>query len=232
MNLLRLAATVLTAAAALVWARVGPGALGAGLCALLAVLALESKTAWARALDASAHEMVAAHQTRELRWSAARVFALCGEPVYVALLAAVCGALLSLRARSAIRGVVLVGAMGVGVGVEYALKLALVSFPSGHVMGTATLLGLIAAFSAQGRGLGVKAAWALMAAAGVVSMACLALYCGVHSVTDVLGGMVLGAAMVSLGVAVVGAVESKRPAALPAAGVSAQRAVRSRVPAA
>ena len=228
---MRVAATVLTMAALLVWARVGPGAFAAGLFILLAVLGVESRTEWARALDASADAWVDPHRTRELTHHAARLWDHLGEPAYVAFFAVAVGALLSWRARSAIRGVVLVGAIGIGVVIEYAIKGILVSFPSGHVMGITTLLGLIAVLLAERRGLVAKAALAGATAAGVVFVAGLAVYSGAHSVTDVFGGAVLGAAMVSLGVAVVNGVESRKRPARPVR-VGPHRDVRRRVPAA
>lgn len=226
---MRIAATVLTMAALLVWARVGPGAFGAGLFILLAVLAFESRTGWARSLDASADAWVVAHRSRGLWVASADMFRALGEPVIVAPFALAAAVVLSSRARSPIRGIVLLGALTVGVAIEETLKLVLVSFPSGHVMGTATLLGLIAVFLAQGRGPAIKIGLALTAAAGVVFVGVLALVCQAHSVTDVLGGMALGAAMVSLGVAIVNAVESRRRP-MRTGMADPDRSVRSRVP--
>lgn len=226
---MRIAAMVLTMAALFAWARVGPAALAAGLFTLLGLLAFESRTGWAKALDASVDASVHQHRNPGLMREVGNIWGHLGEPAHVALFAVVVGALLSWRAGSVVRGVVLGGAVGVGVVLEYAIKSVLVSFPSGHVMGTTTLLGLIAVFLADGRGLFVKAAWAGVAAAGVVFVASMALYSGAHTVSDVLGGLVLGSAMVSLGVALVRAVESrKRPAHRGRS--TADTSVRSRVP--
>ena len=209
-TVLRLVATVLTAVALFVWARLGPAPLAAGLFTVLAGLAVKANDGWAHSLEASAQAWIRAHRTPGAKADASAIFGALGEPVYVAAFAAGCGVLLAAHARSAIRSVVLAGAVGVGVVIEQALKAAVGhGFPSGHVMGTATLFGLIAVLLATGRRASVGAMLAVPALAAVGFMAVLAVYCGAHTVAAVIGGAVLGSALVALGTAVVVVVESR-----------------------
>jgi undecaprenyl-diphosphatase len=76
------------------------------------------------------------------------------------------------------------------------------SFPSGRVTGTAALLGTIAVCLGVERGRAVKTTPAALVVATVVFVAVLALYTGAHTFTDVIGGMLLGGAIVALGAAV------------------------------
>jgi undecaprenyl-diphosphatase len=145
-----------------------------------------------------------------------------GEPFHVAVAGVISGTLLAVQARSAIRAVFVVGAVGVGEVAEQILKAVVErtpatlaelhdgpvlsyahSFPSGHVTGSATLFGAIAVCLGIGRSRLVKAALALFVAAGVFFVAFLALYSRAHIFTDTIGGMVLGGALVALGAAVV-----------------------------
>lgn len=209
-TLLRLAATVLTAVALFVWARLGPAPLAAGLFTVLAGLAVKVDGAWAHTLETSAQAWMAAHRTPGAKAEAAALFGALGQPVYVAVFAAGCGVLLAVQARSAIRSVVLAGAVGVGVVIEQTMKAAVGhAFPSGHVMGIATLFGLIAVCLATGHRPVVRAILAVPVLVGVVFMAFLAVFCGAHTVAAVIGGAVLGAALVALGTAAVVAVESR-----------------------
>jgi undecaprenyl-diphosphatase len=140
----------------------------------------------------------------------------------------VSGTLLSLQARSVMRLVVVTGAVGAGAAVEQTLK-AMVertpqnlaqlrngsvldwsmldnyahSFPSGHVTGSATLFGTIAVCLAAGRSPVVKTAISGVAVTGVLAVSWLALYVRAHIFTDVIGGMVLGGALVALGAAAI-----------------------------
>jgi len=177
---------------------------------LLAGLAVQAQAAWAHSLNGSVRMWVSAHRSPAERADAAAVFRALGEPAHVAAFILGCGVLLAVAARSPVRAVVPAGAAGVGGMIEQTLKATVGhGFPSGHVMGTATLFGLIAVCLAMGRGRAVKALLAVPVLAGTALMACLAVYCGAHTVTAVLGGALLGAAMVALGAAVVAAVESR-----------------------
>lgn len=154
--------------------------------------------------------------------AAVAIFTRLG-PALVAAAGVFCGALLSWNARSVIPAVGVIGAVGAGALAENALKdlverapwtaaelqsipedllrVGLHSFPSGHVTGIAALLGMIAVWLRAGRSRAVRAILAGLAVACVLVIGFAAFYIGVHCGSDVIGGMVLGAACVTLGAA-------------------------------
>ena len=158
---------------------------------------------------------------------AALVITDLASPVGTAVAAVMCGALLSWRARSMIPGGVVIGTVTAAALASTALKvivgrsrppleLQLVletdhSFPSGHVTGTAALLGIIAVCAGTGRRPAVRAWLAAGVVTGVLAIAATRLYLGVHWLTDVTAGAILAAAFVTLGAALYGALHP-RPA--------------------
>lgn len=72
------------------------------------------------------------------------------------------------------------------------------SFPSGHVTGTAALLGVIALCIGTGRSRIVRSWLAGLVLAGVLVVAGSRLYLSVHWLTDVLGGILLAGVFVAL----------------------------------
>ncbi len=233
MGVVLIVSIVLVSAAAILggWALFSPPIrrwflLAAGLASALAALAIGINAEWLVALDVSAEGW---SNARRFRREAAVIYGAIGQPVYVAGAAMICGTLLALRARSALPGFLVVGGLGFGVGVERALK-AMVgrtstvvaelqqrtsphnfehTFPSGHVMGSVALLGMITLCLGVGRSRAVRTALAVTVV-GVLFVGLLALYSKAHVLTDVIGGMLLGGAIVSLGAGVLSAANSRR----------------------
>ncbi|GAY13446.1 hypothetical protein MSZK_01720 [Mycobacterium sp. shizuoka-1] len=220
--------------------------LAAGLFAVLTIMAVEINSAWMTALDSSVWDWFNAHRTPQKHGHSAELFIYIGRPVHVAIAGLVSGALLAAAARSITRLVVVTGTVGMGALIEQTFKLLVErtpeslstlrdgstldwpeldhyvhSFPSGHVTGSATLLGTIAVCLAAGRSRAVKLAFAIPAVLGVVFVGCLALYVRAHVFTDVVGGMVLGGALVALSAAVV-VKTSRRERRSPAVAVAAR----------
>jgi len=218
--LLIMAATF-AAAALLVRGRLALIMLAAGLFTVLAALALHVNADWLTTLDDSVETWLNAHRSQRWRVDADGAFSYVGRPFHVAAAGAVAGTLLSLQARSAMRGLLVLGGVGLGVIMEQTLKATIGrtpetlaalhdgslvayqhSFPSGHVTGAATLLGMIAVCLGVGHSRAFKAALAVPVIIGVLCVAFLALYSRAHIFSDVLGGMFLGGGIVALGAAV------------------------------
>lgn len=205
--------------------------LATGLLSALAVMAVGINAEWLATLDTSAETWFEAHRSRRWKVDADGIFRFIGSPVHVASVAAVCGGLLSVRARSVIPAFLVIGGVGVGVVVEQTLKTVVGrtstavaelqdrsllnyehSFPSGHVTGSAALLGMLALCLGVGRSRAAKVALAVSVVVSVLFVAFLAVYTMAHTCTDVIGGMILGGAIVSLGAAVLEASTSRRSA--------------------
>ncbi len=185
--------------------------LSAGLFSALGAMAVGINAEWLSALDVSVEGWFEAHRSRRGRVEARGIFRFVGEPVYVAGAAAVSGTLLSWGRRSAVPAVLVVGGVGFGVVLEQVLKVVVArtstpsfehSFPSGHVMGSVVLLGMVAVCFGIGRSRAVLVALAVLVVAGVLFVAFITLYVPFHTFTDVIGGLFLGGAIVSLGAAV------------------------------
>jgi len=72
------------------------------------------------------------------------------------------------------------------------------TYPSGHVTGTLTLLGALAVVAGHQTGRTTRAVMAAFAALAAVAVGFTRLYLGVHWASDVMGGLLLGAAAVVL----------------------------------
>jgi undecaprenyl-diphosphatase len=138
-----------------------------------------------------------------------------GSPVAMGVLAVIVAAVLWWRRRSLIPGLVVVSTLAVAAGLSTltkgvvgaqrpsrATQLVLEidpSFPSGHVTGTLALTGIVAVMLGRGRSVGTRVA--LVAAVVVLTtvVALTRLYLGVHWLTDIGGGILLGAAAVLVG---------------------------------
>lgn len=195
--------------------------LAVALSVVFLVLASQVNADWLTTIDDAVERWLDAHRSPRWRIDADGAFSYLGRPVHVASAGVVAGTLLSIRSRSAMRAVLVIGGVGAGVALEQTFK-ALVgrtpqtlaalhdgslvyyqhSFPSGHVTGAATLLGTIAVCAGAGRTRAAKAALTALVVTGVLSVACLALYSRAHIFSDVLGGMFLGGAIVTVGAAI------------------------------
>lgn len=136
-----------------------------------------------------------------------------GSPAAIALIAVGAAALIWVRTRAARPAIVVVATVGVasvvstlGKGVvgshrpPASVQLLTEtdhSYPSGHVTGTAALLGILAVVVGARSGHTVR----LLVGAAVATfvVAATRLYLGVHWLTDVSGGFLLGSAAVLLG---------------------------------
>ena len=204
--------------------------LAAGLFSAFAAMAVGINAEWLAALDVSVETWLEAHRSRRGLIDAAGIFRFVGLPVHVLSAAVVSGTLLSLGLRSVIPGFLVVGGVGFGVVVEQMIKAMVTrtstavaelqgrrdllyfehAFPSGHVTVTAALLGLIAVCLGVGCGRVVKVALQVPVLAGVLFVAFVAVYAKAHTFSDVIGGMILGGVIVSLGAAVLGATHYSR----------------------
>lgn len=213
-TVLRGVAGVLAVAALVCLSRVGSGWLAGGFCVALAGLAAKLNGATLTALDTSAQSWLAANSSHRWKVDARALYSYLGQPVHFAVVVVFCATLLALHARSSRRGALVIAIVGTGVLVEETLKAAIArsagplmdyshGFPSGHVTACAAFLGMVAVCLGVGRSLATQAALATAVMSGVLVVGVLALYSGAHTVTDILGGMVLGGALVALGAAIV-----------------------------
>jgi membrane-associated phospholipid phosphatase len=165
---------------------------------------------WVTGLDTATTSWFVAHRSA---WCdvAALVITDLGSPVATAADGLIWGALLCWRGRSVIPGVAVVGTVAAAtlastllktvVGRPVELQLVLEtdhSFPSGHVTGTAALLGMIAVCVGVGRGRTVRAWLAGLVITAVLVIAVTRLYLGVHWLTEVTAGAILAAVFVTI----------------------------------
>lgn len=202
-NLVRWVAVALAAVALMCLARLGPGWLAGGLSVVLAGMAVKLNGGVLTRLDTSVEIWFAGHRSPGLQAEAGVIYGYLGEPLHVAAVVVFGATLLALVARSALRAAVIPALVGMGVAIEETIK-AIVhpGFPSGHVTGAVTFFGMCAVCLGIGRGSVTKVALALFAATAVLPMAFLALYSGAHTASHVIGGMVLGTAVVAIGAAI------------------------------
>ena len=96
--------------------------LAAGLFTVLVALAVEVNADWLTSLDDSMERWLDAHRSRRWQVDADGAFSYLGRPFHVASVGVVAGALLSLQARSAIRGLLVIGGVGAGLVLEQTFK--------------------------------------------------------------------------------------------------------------
>jgi undecaprenyl-diphosphatase len=196
----------------------------AGLLTVLTGLMLAiHRPGWVTELDTATTSWVVAHRSTGFD-VAALVISDLGSPVATAAAALICAALLSWRARSRVPGIVVIGTVSAAALASTALKAVVdrprpplqwhlvletdPSFPSGHVTGTAALLGITAVCVGMGRSRTVRAWLAGGVVTGVLIIAAARIYLGVHWLTDVTAGAILAAVFVTIGAAAFGALHA------------------------
>ncbi|WP_181762769.1 phosphatase PAP2 family protein [Rhodococcus spelaei] len=185
------------------------------LLAALALLAVQVRTAgWITRADPAVGSWFAGHQSPALV-SAATWVTRAGSPVSTAVVAVAVAALLARRHRSALPAAVLAGTVALAAVASVVVKDVVArprpsrvghlaaatdySFPSGHVTGTVALLGALLVLMPAGVGPLRRTVAAASATVVVIAVAASRLYLGVHWLTDVVGGLLLGVAAVLVG---------------------------------
>ena len=197
--------------------RLAAGLCGAGLLIVLTILAIGVHNhGRVTRLDVPVMSWFVAHRSAEFNLAASVVTHL-GSPSATTAAGLLCGAVLSWQARSMIVGAVVIGTVASAALAEAAIKAVVVrpltpveqrlladghSFPSGHVTGTGTLLGIIAVCVGVGHSRTARAWLTGLVLAAVLGAAVARLYLGVHWLSDVIGGAVLAGVFVSLGAVV------------------------------
>jgi undecaprenyl-diphosphatase len=188
-----------------------------------AVIAIHSH-GWVTRLDTATTSWVVAHRSVGFD-IAASVITDLGSPIATAAASTICAALLCWRARSTIPGITVIGTVGAAALASTALKATVdrprplpqwqvvletgPSFPSGHVTGSAALLGIIAICAGTTRSRTVRAWLASGVVTGVLVIAASRLYLGVHWLTDVAAGAILAAVFVTIGATVFGTLHAR-----------------------
>jgi membrane-associated phospholipid phosphatase len=204
---------------------IGSGCVTALVLAQAAVVDGVADSAGPGALDRSVLDWFLAARSPE-GTGLMRAVSVVGGTVGVAVLALVAAALLWRAGRHAAAVVVIIAAAGAGILVEVFKHLYgrsrppavdrlttenTFSLPSGHALGSMVVLGVLAAVVVlRGRRPGQVGAVTL-AVAGVAVIAMSRLYLGVHWITDVVTGWLLGGAWLAACVTALALLEHRAP---------------------
>ncbi|MFD0363519.1 phosphatase PAP2 family protein [Nocardia sp. GCM10030253] len=197
-----------------------------GLLIALATLAVQvSDNGWLTSGDGATRTWFVAQRTRSMD-TAAIVITNLGSPVAAVTLAALIGALLSWRARTALPIIVMVATVCAASAASTTLKLVVgrtrppietqqvletnYSFPSGHATSTSAIVGITVTILMIGRSRQVRAMLAAVAALLIAIVAATRLYLGVHWLTDVIAGAILGTTCAIIGATVLYALDQRR----------------------
>ncbi len=189
----------------------------AGLLMGLVVIALQvSQHGWLVDVDNAVTAWLVGHRTPAANQIALMVTNAFG-PAETACAAALVAAVAVVRFRCFLSGLTVVVAVGGASALCTAMKLLLArnrppvgiqetletdySFPSGHVTGTVALIGMLVVVVGMHQSDAVNRWLACAAVVVVAAVALSRLYLGVHWLTDVLAGVLLGAAAVEIGAA-------------------------------
>jgi PAP2 superfamily len=194
------------------------------LTALTGLVLAIHRPGWVTELDTATTSWLVAHRSVGFD-VAASVITDLGSPVATAAAALICAALLCWRARSRVPGIIVIGTVSAAALASTTLKAVVdrprpplqwqlvletdPSFPSGHVTGTAALLGITAVCVGMGRSRTVRAWLAGGVVTGVLVIAASRLYLGVHWLTDVAAGAILAAVFVTIGATVFAALHDR-----------------------
>jgi membrane-associated phospholipid phosphatase len=151
------------------------------------------------------------HRSPGLTWLAIAVTD-AGSPVATGVIALAAGAVLWWRSGSARPAILILVTLGAAVATSTLTKIVVgahrpplaiqlivetdPSFPSGHVTGTLALLGALTVVTSQHGGRAAHGALLALTATATALVALTRLYLGVHWVTDIVGGLLLGATAV------------------------------------
>lgn len=205
-----------------IW-RSGRAAVFAVLLALvlggLAVVAHD--TGSGTAVDHSVLMWMVGHRQRWVT-ALAMVVTDAGSPVAMTLLAFLAAGLLWWRLSSPRSGFVVIATLAAAAATSTLTKVVVgahrppqavqlivevdPSFPSGHVTGTMALLGMVAVVIGRNRGTATRVALVCVVTTVTFLIAVTRLYLGVHWLTDVVGGALLGGVAVVLGTSCLAAV--------------------------
>ena len=186
----------------------------AGSALALVVLALQvSHGGWLTDVDRSVTAWTIAHRSPVGGHVAVAVTNLFG-PVETVGAAVIVAVLVGWWLRSLPAGLTIVAAVGGASVTGWLIKLLVArarppvliqetvetdySFPSGHVTGTAAVMGITAAVLVVGRSRAFRALLTAVAAVVVCAVAASRVYLGVHWLTDVVAGALLGAMAVTI----------------------------------
>lgn len=186
-----------------------------GLATMFAALAcLVTIRASVTAADAPLLEWLVNHRSPMLSAVALGVTQV-GGPIGVAVLSVSIGAVLSWRARSILPALVLISTVGAATALSTVTKTVVGrsrppvavqvvletdrSFPSGHVTGTTALVGMTTVLLGAGLTAVRRYVLYILAASAAIGVGATRLYLGVHWLTDVVGGLLLGASVVVAG---------------------------------
>jgi membrane-associated phospholipid phosphatase len=186
-----------------------------GLLFGVTVLALQaSRGGWLTGVDHSVTAWLVAHRNPAIDHVALAVSTALG-PVEIAVLTTAGAVAVGIRSRSALCGLTALVTVGGASSLCWLIKLLVgrprppialqktletdYSFPSGHVTGTAALVGILAVAFGLAASRVVKGLLAVVAVLAVSAVALSRLYLGVHWLTDVTAGVLLAAAVVTVG---------------------------------
>ncbi|PPJ02126.1 PAP2 family protein [Nocardia nova] len=215
--------------------------------ALFVVVAVQvAETGWITGADATTLRWFVDHRNgTATAW--ALVITDVGSPVGVVALAVIVSGALAWRRRSVVPAVFVLGAVGFAAAASTVTKYVVArarppavlhltaesdfSFPSGHTTGTTALVGAVLVVFVLTRPGYARTAVAGVCTAGIVAVvAATRLYLGVHWLTDVVGGVVLGTAVTLIATTLlvwlwptVGAERSRRSGPGTAANASANQ---------